>query len=44
MLCRKMKAKKYTEFWQWGMKMRGPDVACCDSWGHKESDTTERLI
>ena len=20
------------------------DVACCDSWGHKESDTTERLI
>ena len=20
------------------------DLACCDSWGHKESDTTERLI
>ena len=19
------------------------DLACCDSWGHKESDTTERL-
>ena len=19
-------------------------LACCDSWGHKESDTTERLI
>ena len=20
------------------------DLACCDSWGHKESDTTERLL
>ena len=19
-------------------------LACCDAWGHKESDTTERLI
>ena len=19
------------------------DLVCCDSWGHKESDTTERL-
>ena len=22
---------------------RRPGLACCDSWGHKESDTTERL-
>jgi len=24
-------------------ELRESDLACCDSWGRKESDTTERL-
>ena len=28
--------------WPRGMGQGG--LACCDSWGHKESDTTEQLI
>ena len=28
--------------WTLGVDGRG-GLACCDSWGHKESDTTERL-
>ena len=29
--------------WTPGVGDRQGDLACCDSWGHKESDTTERL-
>ena len=29
--------------WTPGVDDRQGDLACCDSWGHKESDTTERL-
>ena len=28
----------------WGVGDRQGVLACCDSWGRKESDTTERLI
>ena len=28
--------------WQFGLNWQG-GLACCDSWGHKESDRTERL-
>ena len=27
----------------WGLEDGQAGLACCDSWGHKESDTTERL-
>ena len=27
----------------WGLVMEEGGLACCDSWGRKESDTTERL-
>ena len=30
--------------WTPGVGERQGGLACCDSWGHKESDTTERLI
>ena len=30
--------------WTPGVGDRQGGLACCDSWGHKESDTTERLI
>ena len=29
--------------WTPGVGVRQGVLACCDSWGHKESDTTERL-
>ena len=29
--------------WTWGVGDGQGGLACCDSWGHKESDTTERL-
>ena len=31
-----------SELWELVIDKGG--LACCDSWGHKESDTTERLI
>ena len=30
--------------WTLGVGVGQGGLACCDSWGHKESDTTERLI
>ena len=30
-----------SELWELVMDRGG--LACCDSWGHKESDTTEQL-
>ena len=27
----------------WELMIDRGGLACCDSWGHKESDTTERL-
>ena len=30
--------------WTPGVGIRQRGLACCDSWGHKELDTTERLI
>ena len=27
----------------WTLEVGNGGLACCDSWGHKESDTTERL-
>ena len=30
-----------SELWELVMELGG--LVCCDSWGHKESDTTERL-
>ena len=29
--------------WAWGVGDGQAGLACCDLWGHKESDTTERL-
>ena len=29
--------------WTPGVSDRQGGLACCDSWGHKESDMTERL-
>ena len=29
--------------WTWGVGDGQGGLACCNSWGHKESDTTERL-
>ena len=29
--------------WSQGVGDKQGGLACCDSWGHKESDTTERL-
>ena len=31
-----------SELWELVMDGQG-DLACCDSWGHKESDTTEQM-
>ena len=31
------------ELWELVMDSCDAQLACCDSWGHKESDTTERL-
>ena len=31
-----------SELWEMVMNEQG-GLACCDSWGRKESDTTERL-
>ena len=31
-----------SELWELVMDSEG-GLVCCDSWGHKESDTTERL-
>ena len=33
----------YESEWTPGVGDRQGGLACCDSWGHKESDTTERL-
>ena len=30
--------------WTLGVGDGQGGLACCDSWGHKESDTTEQLI